>query len=261
MQKESLNDNKDTPLEKAFQKALHKVCLLLDKSEAQIWRGPLERVGRMSGACPKFKSIATAREKERLYDYLAEIRYALVFASLGFQVKLEPLGREGPDLEISRDGHIAVVEVKRFRQINPGPSKISLSDKEFLNDTFLLESWGDFGREINKCISQIRKKFKQVGHGDSIIALWNDDEDLDEIGHEEAVRRLHNYSAKQGSSPPSGLLFILYASNWYRQRHQFYCFPLRVLEKLHVDWIQEIERSFVGTLIQRALTSRSKSSG
>ena len=235
-------------MEKVFQKALQKVSLLLEKSEAQLWRSRLERVGRMAGASLKFKSIASARDKEELYDYLAEIRYALVFASLGFQVKLEPLGKKGPDLGISRDGHIAVVEVKRFRQINPGPLKISLSDKEFLDNTFLLEPWGDLEREINKCISRVEGKFKQVGDRASIIALWNDDEDLDEIGHEEAVRRLRDYAAQKGSSLPSGLLFILYASNWCRPRQQFYCFPLRVLEKPHIDWIQEIESSFVGTL-------------
>jgi len=240
-------------VEKAFQKALQKLSLLLEKSEAQLWRSRLERVRRMSGASLKFKRIASARDKEELYDYLAEIRYALVFAGLGFQVRLEPLGKKGPDLEISRDGHIAVVEVKRFRQINPGPLKISLSDKEFLDNTFLLEPWGDLEREVNKCISRIGEKFKQVGDRASIIALWNDDEDLDEIGHEETVRRLRDYAA-QGASHPSGLLFVLYASNWCRPRQQFYCFPLRVLEKPHINWVQEIESCFVGTIMQRILT-------
>ena len=228
-------------MEETFQKALQNVSLLLEKSEAQLWRSRLERVGQMAGASLKFKRIASARDKEGLYDYLAEIRYALVFAGLGFQVRLEPLGEKGPDLEISRDGHTAVVEVKRFRRINPGPLKISLSDKEFLDDTFLLEPWGNLEKEVNKCISQVRKKFKQVGDKASIIALWNDDEDLDEVGHEEAVRRLHDYAGQDSSSLPSGLMFILYGSNWCRPRQQFYCFQLRILEKPHINWIQEIE--------------------
>ena len=231
-------------MEETFQKALQNVSLLLEKSEAQLWRSRLERVGQMAGASLKFKRIASARDKEGLYDYLAEIRYALVFAGLGFQVRLEPLGEKGPDLEISRDGHTAVVEVKRFRQINPGPSKISLSDKEFSDDTFLLEPYGDLEREINKCASRVEEKFKQVGDMASIIASWNDDEDLDEVGHEGAVRRLYNYAAQEGSSLPSGLLCILYGSNWCRQRQQFYCFPLRTLEKPYINWIQDIESSF-----------------
>lgn len=228
-------------MEKILQKALQKVSLLLGKSEAQLWWGRLEQVGRMDGASRKFKRIASALDKEVLYDYLAEIMYALFFAGLGFQVRLEPLGEKGPDLEISRDSHTAVVEVKRFRQVSPGPLRISLSNKEFLDDTFLLEPWGDLEKEVNKCISQIRKKFKQVGDKASIVALWNDDEDLDEVGHEEAVRRLHDYAGQDSSSLPSGLMFILYGSNWCRPRQQFYCFPLRILKKPYINWIQDIE--------------------
>ena len=46
----------------------------------------------------KFKRIANASDGEQLDDYLAEIRYALILAGLGFQVVIEPLGKKGPDL-------------------------------------------------------------------------------------------------------------------------------------------------------------------
>lgn len=230
-----------------MEKVFHKVSRLLGESEAQLWQSRLELVRRIPGASLKFKRIANAHDKEQLYDYLVEIRYALIFARLGFQVELEPLGEEGPDLGISRDSHSAVVEVKRFRQVNPGPPKISLSDKEFLGDTFLLEPYGDPERDIKKIISRIAEKFKQVGNKESIIAVWNDDEK--DIESEQALGELRNDVAQQRLSLPNGLLFVCYASNWRRPRQQFYCFPLQILGIPHTNWMQELESSYVDTLI------------
>ena len=78
-------------------------------------------VQQMPGANRIFYRIASAPDQEQLQDYLAEIRYAVVFAGLGFQVTIEPLGAAGPDLKVARNGHEAIVEVMRFRNIYPGP--------------------------------------------------------------------------------------------------------------------------------------------
>lgn len=224
---------------KLLKKATQKLSLLLGENKTQFWQSCLEQVGQMAGASAKFKSIASVGDKEQLYDYLVEIRYALAFAGLGFQVKLEPLGGKGPDLEISRDDHSAVVEVKRFRQVDSDPPKISLSNKEFLDNTFLLEPYGDPERDIKRIISRIAEKFKQVGDRESIVAVWNDDEK--DIESKDAVSELCNDADQKRLSLPTGLLFVLYGSDWQRPRQQFYCFPLRVLEKPHINWIQEIE--------------------
>ncbi len=233
-------------------KANKNLFLLLEKKEAQLWEARLERVQQLPGVSSTFKRIADAPDREQLCPYLAEIRYALVFVGLGFQVQVEPLGKKGPDLGISRDGHSAVIEVKSFRQVDPDPLNISLSSREFLDGTFLLEPCGNLERDIKKIISRAVEKFKQVGNGDSIIAFWNDDEK--DIESELAMNELCNDAAQRRLALPPGLLFFLYGSNWQRPRQQFYCFPLRVLEKPHINWIQEIESSFVDTLMQRALT-------
>ena len=228
-------------------KALQKVSQLLTERETQLWQNRPDQVRQMPGASLKFRRIANAPDREQLYDYLAEIRYALVFAGIGFQVHLEPLGEEGPDLGISRDGHSAVVEVKRFRQVDQCPPKISLSDKEVLDDTFILEPYGDPERDIKKVISRIAEKFKQVGNRESIIAVWNDDEK--DIESEHALSELRNDATQQRLSLPNGLLFVLYGSDWQRPRQQFYCFPLRILGIPHTNWMQELESSFVYTLM------------
>ena len=228
-------------------KANQKLLLLLEKNEAQLWESRLERVQQLPGVSSTFKRIADAPDREQLCDYLAEIRYALVFIGLGFQVRVEPLGKKGPDLGISRDGHSAVIEVKSFRQVDPGPSKISLSSKEFLDDTFLLEPYGNLERDIKKIISRAVEKFEQVGNSESIIAFWNDDEK--DIESELAIRELRNDAAQRRLAPPPGLLFFLYGSDWQRPSQQFYCFPLRILGTPQSNWMQELESSFVYTLM------------
>jgi hypothetical protein len=50
-----------------------------------------------------------------------------VFAGLGFHVEIEPNGSKGPDIGVSRDGHHAVVEVTRFRNIFPGPPEFDMA--------------------------------------------------------------------------------------------------------------------------------------
>lgn len=239
-------------VDRLLKKAKQNFLLLLERNEAQLWGSLLERVQKLLGVSSTFKRIAAAPDREQLFDYLAEIRYALVFIELGFEVQIEPLGKEGPDLEISRDGRSAVVEVKHFRQVDLGPPKIPLSNKEFLDDTFLLEPYGNPERDVNKIISRAIKKFKQVSNNESIIAFWNENEN--DIETEIAVRELREVVAQRKLELPSGLLFILYGSSWQRPRQQFYCFQLQVLEKPHINWIQEIESSFVDTLMRRALT-------
>jgi len=228
-------------------KALQKVSHLLGEREKQFWQSRFERFRQMLGADSKFKRIAEAPDKEQLYDYLAEIKYALVFAGLGFQVEAEPSGKEGPDFRVSRDDHSAFVEAKRFRQMYPGPSKISFSDKEFLDDTFLLKPYGNPERDVKKVKDRITEKLKQVSEGTSIIALWNDDGDLEDIEVEQAACQLCDDMVQKRLSLPSGLLFILYASN-----QQFYCFPLRTLEIHHINWMCELEKHSVDALVERA---------
>jgi len=231
-----------------MEKALENVSRLLGRDTAQFWRNRFERVRQMPGASREFKRIANTPDKGQIGDYLAEIRYALVFAGLGFQIEIEPLGKNGPDFRISRDGHTAFLEVARFRLIHPGPPKISLSDKEFLDDTFLLESYGDPARDLMKAFDKIEGKFRQIGDKEAIIAIWNDDEDLEEIEMEQ-VPDLFREAAKDRPLP-KGLSFVLYGSNCLRKHQQLYCFPLQEPGEPHqANWRSELESSLVASEI------------
>jgi len=230
------------------EKALQKVVQLLGPDAAQlIWRARFERVQHMSGANQKFRRIADTSDKEQLGDYLAEVLFALIFAGLGFRVEIEPLGEKGPDLRILRDDHSAIVETMRFRKIYPGPPMLSL------DETSILPVYGNLPRDIRKAFEKILAKFPQLSDEESIIAIWNDDEDLEEIEVEQAVLDLRNDATRQILSLPRGLSFVFYGSKWIGAQ-QLYCFPLRFLIEPHqAIWSKELENSRVGELVQRAL--------
>ncbi|MEW6374699.1 MAG: hypothetical protein AB1502_02785 [Thermodesulfobacteriota bacterium] len=213
-----------------------------------------ERLQQMPNASRMFFKIASALDKEQLEDYLAEVRYALVFAGLGFQVEIEPDGIKGPDLKISRDDHQAIVEVTRFRKIHPGPSKLALSD-----ENLRLPIYGNPLRDIRKAFDKLLSKFPQVEGEQAIIAIWNDDGDLEEGEVKTAINALCNDAERGILSLPHCLLFILYSSPWVRtiDHKQLYCFPLRHLDQPdQITWQSEFERFTVREYIQRALTQQ-----
>lgn len=243
-----------------MEKTLQNVSDLLGTKIARFWYNRFKRVRQMQGASRKFRCIADTRNREQLYDYLAEILYALAFAGLEFQVEMEPFGKKGTDLRISRDGYSATVEIMRFRRIYAGPSEFSLSD-----EAPILETYGNPPRDTKKAFEKILTKFSQVkvSNDGSFIAIWNDDEDLEEKEVKQAVRDLCNVETRQILSLPRNLLFILYGSKWISldNQQQIYCFPLQVLGEPQVTWVRELERSYVDELIQRALNQQTKGGG
>jgi hypothetical protein len=228
-------------------RAIRRVTRSLDQSEVEIYRAWFGRIRAMPGADGLFARVASATDKETSLDHLAVARYALVFAGLGFQVEVEPDGDAGPDLAISRDGHRVVVEVTRFRPINPGPPVV-----DFAEPPPILAEYGNPPRDIRKAVSKIYEKFDQIGDdGKAMIALWNDDGDLEELEVEAAVDDLRRRPF------PGGLLFAVYASErWSPRAGQIYCFPFPpYLEPHRARWQEELEGSSVGGAIERALAA------
>jgi hypothetical protein len=214
----------------SMDKILANLKRLLGEQAAQQRQIYLERVRQMQGANRVLGRIASAADKEQLADYLVEIQYALVFAGLGFEVEFEPLGSKGPDLGVARDGQKAIVEIMRFRKVHPGPPMLDLSD-----ENLVLPAYGDPPRDIRKTFEKILAKFPQVRSQQGIIAIWNDDEDLEEAETETAVSNICIDAGKGILALPSGLLFILYGSKWIGNK-QLYCFPFRRLEQPYQAW-------------------------
>ncbi len=216
--------------------ALKTVSQFLSEHATRLYAKYFERVKTMSGINRLFRRIASAPDEEQLKDYLVEVRYALIFAGLGFKVEIEPSGRKGPDLAISRDNRRAIVEVMRFRKMYR-PPVLDLS-----GPITVLPDYGNPPRDIRKAFEKILNKFAQVGGEESMIAIWNDDGDMEEAEVETAVIELRNDGARQTFSLPEGLQFVLYGSNAvYPSGRQLFCFPLRYQYQSHqIVWQQEL---------------------
>lgn len=234
-----------------MEQALQKIGELFNKDAAQFWNLRLKRFRLMTGSERTFKRIASCNDVEQLQDYLIEILYALIFAGLGFQVEIEPFGYKGPDLRISRYDLHMIVEVTRFRKVYPGPPILDLAD-----ENAVLPIYGNPPRDIKKAFDKIIKKFPQIKRDDALIAIWNDDEDMEENEVSTAVIDLRGDAVEGKIQLPPGLIFILYGSKWIggTGNKQLHCFPLQYLfESHHLNLQKELETSHVRPLIERAL--------
>ena len=230
-------------------KALANIKQLLGEQATPRYQTYFERVQQMPKASRVLGRIASAIDKEQLADSLVEVQYALIFAGLGFEVEFEPSGNKGPDLGIKRDGQQAIVEIMRFRKIYSGPPVLNMED-----ENLVLPAYGNPPRDIRKSFEKILAKFPQVGNQQGIIAIWNDDEDLDEAETETAVYNIRSDANKGILSLPTGLLFVLYGSKWIGNK-QLYSFPFRYLNQPYETWKTELEISTVSNHVQRALLS------
>ncbi len=191
-------------------------------------------------------SLAVAADKEALLDHLATLRYGLVFRGLGFSPEFEPTGAKGPDLRITRDGISATVEVTRFRPMNPGPP--ILTQEEFSKKEWFLQPYGNPQRDVAKCLRKVKDKFRQAIAAHAIIAVWNDDEALEEVEMHIALRDL-----QQGPDLPVGLELVVYGSCWIG-RSQLYCFPMKPnLNAPIQEWARQIESVSVHAAVEAAL--------
>jgi hypothetical protein len=229
-------------------KAIENIRLRLSERSAILAQRWFERAHEITKASRVFQRIASTKDKEQLLDYLAEIRYALLFIGLGFEVAFEPAGNRGADMEIERDGEKAVVEIMRFRKINAGLPMLDLDD-----ENLILSEYGNISRDVRKAFDKILAKFRQIENRKGIIAIWNDDEELEEIETEAAVHDIRNDVKKGLLAIPKDLLFALYGSKWIGNQ-QLYCFPFQNLERPFEKWKAEIEKADVSSVIERALS-------
>lgn len=228
-------------------KAIQTIGEFYDDHARRIIQGYFLLLQGMPGSNRIFKRITSSTNREQIEDYLAEVRYALIFAHIGFDVEIEPLGDKGPDLQVSREGYKTIVEVKRLRKVFPGPPVFGFS-----GDDFLFPEYGDVKRDTRKAFEKIISKFSQLGNEDSIIAIWNDEEELDEIEISFAVTNLRSDAGRNILKLPDGLQFLLYGSKWIGQT-QFMSFAFQPLEQRYQFLQRELEGGVVGQLVQNAL--------
>jgi hypothetical protein len=176
-----------------------------------------------------------------MFDDIAAIRFGLAFAMSRFDVECEPLGDNGPDLAIFRDGETACVEVRRLR---PLPTDVYESDG-IGEDT--LSRYGKPSRDIKKVIDEITGKFRQLVGKRGIVALWSNNDRYEELEFQVAMRSISDEVTEQCRRLPDDILFCAFRAPWRAPAsgHLVYCEEFRGLSEPFSLWAQELE-SFSG---------------
>jgi hypothetical protein len=238
-------------MENEMTKAMQRIEAFCDRSTATELKNWLSKAQMWANSAAFLHSLAVAVDRETLLDHLATLRYGLIFRSLGFLPSFEPTGSQGPDLLIARDGTSATVEVTRFRAINPGPA--ALRQEEYLRGEWLLEPYGNPQRDVAKSTRKVIDKFRQAIAPHAIIAVWNDDESLEELEMRIALRDFQH-----DPRLPAGLELVVYGSPWVG-RSQLYSFPMKPqLDASIQEWAHQIESVTVSAAINAALGRDSK---
>ena len=211
----------------------------------------IEGIAIVPGGDRKIDQIARCEDHEQLLDFLAEVRFCMVFLGLGCSTVFEPMGKKGPDLLVTNGSSELIVEVRRFRKVHHGPP-IASED-----GPWELVEYGDSMRDTRKSIQAIMDKFEQIHTAKkAVIAIWNDDGDLEEPEVEEAVRSFAEDANNGVVTLPVGLQFVLYGSPWGPAgiARQLYCYPLtRIADGFTQALIEDLEADTVSGLIARDL--------
>lgn len=179
---------------------------LLPGRGAEAWQQALAKVEPMANASRKLRRIAFAPSDEELRDLLAELRYALVFASLGYTVTCEPTGAQrGPDFALSRADSTFDLEVRRLR-----PVSVQVSDELAPGGTLL--PYGRGQADVRRAVTRVGEKFVQVEAGEDVIALWSDDDGIEEIEAGLAVAELREEARRGARVIPSNITWVVFGS-------------------------------------------------
>ena len=150
----------------SLDKALKRIREIAGGDQTDFLAPYIRLAAPAKGSDLKFKRIAQAPDIESLLDYIAEIRFGLIFAGLRYEIEFEPLGEKGPDLMVSRDGQSAFLEVKRFR-----PSTRPQEPPPIDDDDLIFKQYGDPPRDIAKVRAELLGKFRQVNEHHGIVAF------------------------------------------------------------------------------------------
>lgn len=204
----------------------------------------------MKGSDAKFRRFAGAKTADEIFDIHAEVTYALIFMGAGFDVEFEPIGDEGPDLMVTRNGHSAYVEVKRFRN-SGAPRPRDLCDPDGIP---VFQQYGNPLKDIAKIRAELMKKFRQIRDGNGIVAFWSDHDDH-EIEFPFAVSDIQEDVDNQIQTVPEGFLFSVFASDWVvvSQHQQIYCRSVTSLQEPFSTWAYDLECSSVDECIRCAV--------
>jgi hypothetical protein len=196
----------------------------LDTGSVNYWLSRTNKIAMIDKYQSKLNRIGRVYSKEDLNDYLAEIRYALLFLSLQYKVIMEPCGDKGPDLKIIKDEFSALIEVTRFR-----PSKICQETYNMLGkqpEELKVNEYASVNECIQRIYTKVIGKFEQIDGYRSIIAIWNDSEEIDYADVKPAIKDM--MSVNDGSIDIPANLELIIFSSFESSDKQVYSYRLKL---------------------------------
>ena len=186
----------------------------------------IELVSTFKGSRAFFKDALGFKNTQ---DCIAQLRFALYFHQNGYIVEFIPRSKEKtPDLFVTNSELRGFVEIKHIHKKHDGPKKMQINDSD---SGEILEEYGNYIRDEKYCRDKIIEGFKQLRNFPElkktdwmIVAVWNSDEDLDEIDMESSLNLLiHEQSELKNIPNPK---CIIYGSNWLslRKNTEFHSF-------------------------------------
>ena len=177
-------------------------------AEAAFWEPQLCAVAKLPNGERIPRKAVRAGDSAESRDILAEARFALVLVGLGFEVSVEPLGKAGPDLSVALGERSLLLEVTRLRLRRVMP----LFD--FSDPNPLLADLGDPLPDVQRAYDKIRGKLGQLKGQPGAIAVWNDDEVLDDLHCRTAIHWVERELQAGVAASVERLELVLYLSNW-----------------------------------------------
>lgn len=226
-------------------KAIDSLSCLFHDDFAAEWSKLLNAVSGMQGASKFFKGIASVKNQEQAWDYLAEARFALVFKGAGCEVAV--CGEGQPDLWIHFGALSAFVEVTRRRE-NAFTARLALPRQAVSTNMS-----GDIRRVHDKLGQKLRQVAK--ANAECILALWSDTDTIRKDEVRGGVAELR----RTPPGPSKNLALVVFGSKWVRctTDQQLYCIPVREpLGPKYEELIRQLERATVDALVLRALGDR-----
>lgn len=177
-------------------------------AEAAFWEPQLRAVSALPNGERIARKVVRAGDTEEVRDILAEARFALALVGFGFGVGVEPLGKAGPDLDVELDGQRLLLEVTRLRL------KRQMPVFDFSDPNPMLAELGDPLPDVRRAYDKTRGKLSQLNRKPGAIAVWNDDEVLDDAHCRTAIHWVQK-DLEAGAAPSAERLeLVLYLSNW-----------------------------------------------
>lgn len=149
-----------------------------------------------------------AGDTEEVRDILAEARFALALVGFGFEVGVEPHGKAGPDLGVTLGERHLLLEVTRLRL------KREMPVFDFSVPDPMLADLGDPLPDVRRAYDKIRGKLGQLDGQPGAIAVWNDDEVLDDLHCRTAIHWVERDLLAGVAPSAERLELVLYLSSW-----------------------------------------------